>query len=1029
MAFAVYPTPQTAPLNVAAGGTSALTAIGELVGVDPVTTLNTMFIRVVKLGTACSASGPPHPTIRLKANTGDAVSIPTFPTTASIFNQPGGTGTEVANATLQVEAGDVYYVRVFIFQAGSSWQIQIVNDDGASSHGFSWVVADSDAATRQPWIDFPTALSYDVLTGQAVPLSLQVANLGTGPLTIADAPGFSPGPGFSLTTVPPAIDPNACANLQITFTGPAASGMSNAVYTANSNDTMAQLAAGHNRRVNLTATARKLEVMLLLDYSASMSMKPNGQPAVATTDSRISKATTAANQFLDLLAAFGAGAGRFGVARFPDPVTCPTSADIQTATNITAGAISTAKTAVAAQVIGNMTPIGHGIGRMIGTTPASFGFFESAAASLQFNRRWLVLMSDGAHNCSPPVPSDFFGTGSTSFQGKKVVVITVGFGDPGASVYAPDHTLLTNIETASGPSGLFLDAGADDAGMGLAKSFRTAITAGLSLDPTTDPREMLTSGQREIRRSIPITPCESKAAFVVNWATFDPNRVQVEIMTPNCELITPTIAQADPNIEFAADPRYMIYTFNANYLRNSSSPKNPRYGEWTLVVSSPNLRGAAREDFEYEVIFDSRLKLTLSFDRAHYYAGDPIGLIARLTLDGQPVTGATVSCRLDAPGQFVNNWLAALKVTPAEMAAAQKALVADANQLTVKALALQRRGEIFSKFSSISTIELTDPDNDGSYRANVGQTTTPGTYDFYVTAVGATAEGVPFRREKRVQVQVDVRPAPEFTLWETVYRRLVVGNLVSYNAEVVVRPRDRFGNVYLVDPEIVTTGLELFATGGKFTGPLIGNVDGSYTRTLRFAGKDKPVVSVRLADRDFLARRPVVPPAKLIFANTVLASKIGREASKGINKNRDPKRVLGDVSIREAAQFLSLGAFGTVTLGVTGQVIVGEGDDDVTVFVRPSEELRPYRLEVLAGGTKPRWVLLGESPGTTQTFSMLSHNVKTAAAVRITDLSGRTRTNELRGTATPGINLLGVGFRKTAKASAASLARLQEFIS
>ena len=243
-----------------------------------------------------------------------------------------------------------------------------------------------------------------------------------------------------------------------------------------------------------------------------------------------------------------------------------------------------------------------------------------------------------------------------------------------------------------------------------------------------------------------------------------------------------------------------------------------------------------------------------------------------------------------------------------------------------------------------------------------------------------------------------------------------------------VTPRDRFGNVYLVDPQVVTTGLELVASGGKFSGSLKSNLDGSYSRSLRFAGDEKPVVSVRLADRKFVARRPVISPAKLVFANAVLASKLGREAKRGLNKHRDPRRALGDVSTREPEQFLSLGAFGTVTLGVTGQIIVGGADDDVTVFIRPDEELRPYRVEVLVGGTKPRWVLLGESPGSSQSFSLRDANVKTAAAVRITDTSGRTRTNELRGSATPGISLLGVGFRKTAKAPAARMERFKEFL-
>ena len=74
-----------------------------------------------------------------------------------------------------------------------------------------------------------------------------------------------------------------------------------------------------------------------------MNAKPNGDPIVAATDSRWSKAVTAANQFLDLIGAFGIGSGRFGVARFPDPNTCPTSQDIQTATVITPAAITAAR--------------------------------------------------------------------------------------------------------------------------------------------------------------------------------------------------------------------------------------------------------------------------------------------------------------------------------------------------------------------------------------------------------------------------------------------------------------------------------------------------------------------------------------------------------------------------------------------------------------------------------------------------------------------------------------------------------------
>ena len=113
------------------------------------------------------APGGAHPIIRLKANTGDEVQI-SIGSFVSVFNQPGSTGTEVANATMSAEANGVYLVKVFLFATGSTWQMRIDNDD-AVARSFTWVVASTDALSKQPWIDIPTTLAFDVLTGQSVP--------------------------------------------------------------------------------------------------------------------------------------------------------------------------------------------------------------------------------------------------------------------------------------------------------------------------------------------------------------------------------------------------------------------------------------------------------------------------------------------------------------------------------------------------------------------------------------------------------------------------------------------------------------------------------------------------------------------------------------------------------------------------------------------------------------------------------------------------------------------------------------------
>ncbi|WP_119730193.1 hypothetical protein [Thermomonospora amylolytica] len=255
--FHVHPRPQTAPLSVAAGGESTLKPIDELVGTDAATGLAAMFIRVVKTGTGCAPTGAPDPGIRLQADTGDPVEVPRLPDSASIFNGPGGTGAEVANATLQAEPDDIYLIRIFVFTRGSQWKIQVINHDQTSAHTFTWTVADNDPETRQPWIDAPTDLAFDVEAGQTVTQRAQIANHGTGTLTVQDKEGTQPGPGFTLTAIPEEIEPNACGTLEVAFTGPDASGVSSADHTFTCNDTTAQPTAGHNRQITLTATTTR----------------------------------------------------------------------------------------------------------------------------------------------------------------------------------------------------------------------------------------------------------------------------------------------------------------------------------------------------------------------------------------------------------------------------------------------------------------------------------------------------------------------------------------------------------------------------------------------------------------------------------------------------------------------------------------------------------------------------------------------------------------------------------------------------
>jgi hypothetical protein len=248
-----------------------------------------------------------------------------------------------------------------------------------------------------------------------------------------------------------------------------------------------------------------------------------------------------------------------------------------------------------------------------------------------------------------------------------------------------------------------------------------------------------------------------------------------------------------------------------------------------------------------------------------------------------------------------------------------------------------------------------------------------------------------------------------------VYRKVVVENRISFVGQVRAFPRDRFGNVYLIDPQ-VTTGLELAVRGGQLLGTLVGHLDGSYSQAVQFGPDVTPTVTLKVPDLDVVVERPIVSPAKLVFADVVVEARIGHEASPGANKHADPAVVLGDVSVKDPGTFLSLGGFGSVTVGVRGQVVLGGADDDVTVFARTDGELRSYRVEALTVGAKPQWMLLGESPGAVRSFGLGTAGLDAASAVRITDTSGRVRTDDFRETDSPGASLFGVGFRRTGPA-------------
>ena len=1031
MAFDVYPNPQTAPLSIAPGGAGTATALTteRHSGGSP----DEMFIRVAIVASAVA------PTLKLAAGAGDAVVVP-LGTTAAIFDGPGSTGNYVAAAIMEAEANGVYLVTVVLSKLGSAWTLTIVNNDAASRE-FTFVVADSDADSQQPWIDVATTLAFDALITETGAQSLRVFNYGTGALSGLVATASGANAASFAVTVPPAttVNPNSTADISVALQPTATPQSLAATLDIASNDTTAVKVAGHNSETALSASVGSLELAFMLDASGSMAFDPDGNTTfigVDNSSTRWGKLTSAIDASLTMLKNFASGKGTFAVGMYPNitafpadptaayggpfPVPSPSADDFETIKPISASAITEAIGNIGQhfpRVNGAATPMGAGIAHAIGSTgSAPWGYFS--ASGFAQNRRWLILMTDGNDNSDPPLPSDFFDTtpGGKGFVPKQIQVMALGYGNDAASgAIAPvNTTLLTQTAQAgfNGSAANYDFAQADATPDITTKFIKSLLFAGLTLDSIADPAGELTAANPTVSRQVTVGDYDDKVSFIVAWSSNDSSRLDVEVTTPLGEVLT---AQLGSGCTIDYGNRYRMVTVDKGFLDNAKAGK-PRYGTWTLAITlDTDVIGVrpgayeASEFYSYQIVTDSRLNLRCTLDRKSYAAGDAITLSAALSLEGQGITGAAVKVARTTPASGTLNWLAAAPLDAAVYArvAASQSGNPDIDSLGIKRLALAQGGTTFTPVTNSGVLPLTDADATGTYTGTLAQTSVPGTYGFVVTAVGLLPDGSLFQREQSVTLEVLVQPDPAFTLFQIDYVG-VLGDTTQ--ALCTVRPRDKFGNVILIDPAI-DPSLLFTISGGTFTGAIVDNHDGSYSRGVSYPTATPPTIGVTVGGVVAVPPAPLVPVGALHYIDKVFGFRAGAEGAPGANEHAAADACLGDFTKRATPTFVSLGAGGALVVGFVGHHAIEHAEPSITVFVQPDDQLRAYSVEAHRGEGEHGWTEIGRSAGVTQTFSLNQHHLSSATILRIRDLSGQTRNANGSVSSTPGVSIVAVGTR------------------
>lgn len=917
-------------------------------------------------------------------------------------------GAELAQVSLQRRADGLFRLHVVpmalwdqILDQAFPLNLRVDNQSGDELRVvFTVAVADGNTVEddvrpilEQPWLHVTPGELVDeaILNGQSGDFdSLTVVNYGPGGAdsssTITyDESSTVMGDQWFEVAAPASFEPLQTSSVTVTYPAPvvgAGGALATLRFTGDPNAVAGGF--GHNHEATLQATYNGLDIMLVLDASGSMARAPDGSLPAPAGGSRYELLRDAVSALGSILDNFPVGGGTAGPALRAGAVLFQGNGPAIHATHVR-GLTEEARQAVLTGLLegqnatGN-TPMRPGIERgleLLGTGPRS---------------RAMIVMSDGQFNRPPGQggdPKDPAVLGRFAEDQDNVKAFTLQYG-PETAV---DALTLQAITGANPGVKLLVEADAEESG--IIKALVEALRQILGLAASADPLVTVTSQQPTAVREFKIDPLDETAIVTVTWNTADARRLDVELRSPSCQAIRRG-SQID-GVRVSTDRRFQHFFLSQPFLERTNG-----FGTWSLRVALRSDLGVAgervEETFDYAVYATSALKVDVDLSTSPR-TGDGATVRARLRARGEPITGAGAVLRATLPTSAEATFVATAPVTQAQLDRAREQLsqTGDEHFWVIKRQALANAGlspSIGSVEQRVAMVE-TAP---GVYSADL-DVRFPGEHALVVSVRGELPGPIAFEREERrfLTPQLQLDPAATevgFQLGKD------PGQIVA-----VIAPKDANGTPLLFDPR-TESRFDLSVEGGQLEGELTVRQDATYHQLIVLAeGVTRPLLEITPEGGDpFEVALPAVQ--KLIFADKVVsAAVVGKN-----NEHADPRAALGSPDNR----FLALGSHGKVEVAATRNAHVPR---EVTVIVPLGAEPRAYRVEacVAPEGKVPhdaaacRWALLGESRGTTSTFS-LERIEDATPVVRITDRSGQGRDANGNPLASPGALVDAVGF-------------------
>lgn len=254
--------PRATPLHLKVDeAMRAFVPVKMLVGTDA-QDVPTTFIRVAMSGPVPAR----HPRIELiahdPASPGAAASLDPNVNTSSAtrveLKDDAGLTAAAAHFVPPFD-GNLYLLKVAIIFCDTQLHIRITNKT-ETERDFVWVVADTEAGSRQPWIHAaPSGIGFDLVTGQPAQQDIRVTNRGTGDLVVSTVqPGFPAAPHrFQVAPLPLKLSPNAApAALTLMFDAIDEPIALESIQQLISNDPGPFGAEGHSREIAVSIRVR-----------------------------------------------------------------------------------------------------------------------------------------------------------------------------------------------------------------------------------------------------------------------------------------------------------------------------------------------------------------------------------------------------------------------------------------------------------------------------------------------------------------------------------------------------------------------------------------------------------------------------------------------------------------------------------------------------------------------------------------------------------------------------------------------------